>query len=509
MKRWHKHATAGGPRIQTSRTVRAYVQCSGLSKAPFNEHFEWDTEKVGNDLAYYMDIYDEDMDFAIATQHLIFPPSAVKIRNHTFPAPREKEIYVEARYGPSWRVPDHQARELAEKYPTLDEARVWSKNMLMLREARQDLHNGYRLLERASVDFKTGDIQIPANQEPPRHSAKDVAIEGFEMSADRKVLAGKVTIFPPDTGEDEILEYVMYWAKQEITWSDELMIMRVDSGLSSPEEEATESSTTEASWYGSQETIRPVGRIWRCRASPNPFKACSVRGMPLQVSLPAGILVPETVTHFGVTSANEAGECRRLASVKLSGEEEQDDFSSKVVLGVLQGFSTVNRAACGPGKYSLVDDGWKNVMDSMMKRTDASMKAALGLLAEWLEPVALTLEDCGASKAHKQFAGGLQRLRTGTMFYQPGQALSIDRQSIFHWVNNAITSFRKSEYGLFGRDLGGLVRQIAPRAEVEEQAASRSESAVSEQESEDAEEAVSSSSKAWKGLRVARAETAE
>ena len=57
-----------------------------------------------------------------------------------------------------------QARELAEKYPTLEEARagvlvlalavektaegeagnaeVWSQNMLMLRDARQDLHAG-------------------------------------------------------------------------------------------------------------------------------------------------------------------------------------------------------------------------------------------------------------------------------------------------------------------------------------------------------------------------------
>ncbi|CAK9106271.1 unnamed protein product [Durusdinium trenchii] len=43
----------------------------------------------------------------------------VMIRNISFP-----EIYVEARYGPNWRVPDHQARELAEKYPTLEEAKA-------------------------------------------------------------------------------------------------------------------------------------------------------------------------------------------------------------------------------------------------------------------------------------------------------------------------------------------------------------------------------------------------
>ena len=33
--------------------------CLRSAQAPFDEHFQWDTEKVGNDLAYYMDIYDE------------------------------------------------------------------------------------------------------------------------------------------------------------------------------------------------------------------------------------------------------------------------------------------------------------------------------------------------------------------------------------------------------------------------------------------------------------------
>lgn len=477
-----------------------------VNRAPFNEHFEWDTEKVGNDLAYYMDIYDEDMDFAIATKHLIYPPSAVKIRNHTFPAPREKEIYVEARYGPSWRIPDHQARELAEKYPTLEEARVWSQNMLMLREARQNLHAGFRLLERASVSFKTGDIQIRADQDPPHYSAKAMVLEGFGMSADRKVTAGRVTIFPPELEEEQIVEYVMYWAKQEISWSDELVIQRVDSGFSSEDDAVTESSTTnEALWY-TPEVIRPVVKIWRCKMAANPFKACSVRGMPLQVAIPTGIPVPETATHLGVTAANEAGENTRLTAVRLFGEEEQDGFSSKILLGVLQGFSTMNRAECGAGQHSLALDGWKNAMDSMMKRNDASMKEALSLLSDWLEPVALTLQDCGASTSHRQFAAALLRLRNGVMFYQPGQVLSIDKVSIFHWVHTAIASFRREEFGLFGRDVGNLVRQLVPLSPVQEQAdASKLDSHAPEATADAEVESVSSSS-SGQGLKVARAE---
>mmetsp|Transcript_57776 Transcript_57776/g.80199 ORF Transcript_57776/g.80199 Transcript_57776/m.80199 type:complete len:144 (+) Transcript_57776:3-434(+) len=143
----------------------------------------------------------------------------------------------------------------------------------------------------------------------------------------------------------------------------------------------------------------------------------------------------------------------------------------------------------------------------MMKRSDASMKEALSLLSDWLEPVALTLQDCGASNSHQQFAAALLRLRNGAMFYQPGQALSIDKVSIFHWVNTAIASFRREEYGLFGRDVGNLVRQLVPLspAQVQEQAdASKLESAAPETTA-DAEESVSSSSSV-QGLKVARTE---
>ncbi|CAJ1456682.1 unnamed protein product [Effrenium voratum] len=181
-----------------------------------------------NDLAYYMDIYDEEMDFAQATAHLIYPPSTVRIRNQSFPAPREQEIYVEARYGPSWRVPDHQARELAEKYPTLEEAKVWSANMLLLRSARSEAQLGYRMLERATVDFKTGDIVIRggANQEAPHSNARKIQLEGFQMSDARAVQGGRVFVTPPEEGEEQIVDYVMYWAKEEVSWSDDILLKR-------------------------------------------------------------------------------------------------------------------------------------------------------------------------------------------------------------------------------------------------------------------------------------------
>lgn len=121
---------------------------------------------------------------------------------------------MEARYGPSWRTPDHQAvvfwelsscfeaafeaRELAEKYPTLEEAKTWSANMLLLRAAQQDVLTGcagflseryfeafrrYRLLERASVDYKTGDIVVRGmGQERPHSLAKKVVLEDFVVA---------------------------------------------------------------------------------------------------------------------------------------------------------------------------------------------------------------------------------------------------------------------------------------------------------------------------------------
>eukprot|EP00913_Durusdinium_trenchii_P003505 g3245.t1 len=289
-----------------------------VNRAPFDQHFQWDTEKVGNDLAYFMDIYDEEMDFAQATKHLIYPASTVMIRNISFPAPREQdawerdlgprpfapaeEIYVEARYGPNWRVPDHQARELAEKYPTLEEAKVWSTNMLLLHAAQRDIQMGYRLLERATVDYKTGDIVIRSGDRP-RQLAKKLVLEDFQTS-DGHVTGGKITIYPPEHDEFQIVDYVLYWAKEEVsTWSDEITLKRIDSGMDTLEDANKEREEESGGSEWGYRPARPLGRIWRCKNVEDPFKRCSQRGIPLQVTIPHEIKVPEDATHLAAAAA--------------------------------------------------------------------------------------------------------------------------------------------------------------------------------------------------------------
>jgi len=365
------------------------------NRAPFDEHFQWDTERVGNDLAYYMDIYDEDMDFAQAMKHLVYPPSTVMIRNVSFPAPREQEIYVEARYGPSWRVPDHQAREIAEKYPTLEEAKAWSMNMLMLHAAQKDATIGFRLLERASVDYKSGDIVIRGlSQGHPQETAKNLVLEEFQME-DRKVKGGKVTVYPPERDESQILDYVLYWAKEEVSsWSDEILIRRIDSGLDSLEDAPAPKERDEGNeWYRPEPEPRPLGRIWRCKGVEDPFKSCSTRGVPLQVSIPHDIQVPSDATHFAVAAENEVGESQKLTAVNLNGDQEGDGFSTRVFFSILKGFEAQN---CATGGHQLEKEGWEQIVALMVLRTNSGMKEALTKLAEWLAPVSEILEDCQA-----------------------------------------------------------------------------------------------------------------
>ena len=437
-----------------------------VNRAPFDEHFEWDTEKLGNDLAYYMDIYDEDMDFAQATKHLIYPPSTVLIRNVSFPAPREQEIYVEARYGPSWRVPDHQARELAEKYPTLEEAKAWSTNMLLLQDAQKDASIGYRLLERASVDFKTGNIVVRGlSQEHPQERAFKLQLEDFAMSG-RRVKSGRVTVFPPEHGEMQILDYVLYWAKEEFsTWSDEINLRRIDSGLDSLEDVTgpPKAETEGNDWYRPE---RPLGRIWRCKDVEDPFKQCSQRGVPLQVSIPKGIQVPEDATHLAVATENEVGENPRLIAVNLNGEEGEkgDGFSYRVFLGIMKGFD----ANCGLGEEmpQLEKKVWEEIVALMVLRTNSGMKEALTKLAEWLETPSLKIfEACSeVDEAKQRFIGAMQRLKTGKIDYMPGEALSLDGISVFSHVNAAIQIFRNTHrsFANFGTEIGVLLRSLAP-----------------------------------------------
>lgn len=101
----------------------------------FTKSFEWQTDELGADIQYYMDIYDEGMDFAKSLAHLQYPLSNVTIRNRTFPAPHEQELWVEARYGPTWRTPDNALHGSDGAYRKLDEAKRWSESVLTARAA--------------------------------------------------------------------------------------------------------------------------------------------------------------------------------------------------------------------------------------------------------------------------------------------------------------------------------------------------------------------------------------
>lgn len=445
------------------------------NRAPFDEHFPWDTESLGNDLAYYMDIYDEDMDFAQAMKHLVYPPSTVMIRNVSFPAPREQEIYVAARYGPSWRVPDHQAREIAEKYPTLEEAKAWSMNMLMLHAAQKDATIGFRLLERASVDYKSGDIVIRGlSQGHPQETAKNLVLEEFQME-DRKVKGGKVTVYPPERDESQILDYVLYWAKEEVSsWSDEILIRRIDSGLDSLEDAPAPKERDEGNeWYRPEPEPRPLGRIWRCKGVEDPFKSCSTRGVPLQVSIPHDIQVPNDATHLAVAAENEVGESQKLTAVNLNGDQEGDGFSTRVFFSILKGFEAQN---CATGGHQLEKEGWEQIVALMVLRTNSGMKEALTKLGEWLAPVSEILEDCQAETVKQRFSAALSRLKTGEMHYKPGQALAVDGISIFSHLNSAIQTYRntRQSFSNFGTELGTLLSRLAPEVSTSEEPESSS-----------------------------------
>ena len=84
----------------------------------------------------------------------------------------------------------------------------------MIFKAFKDMFRRYRLLERASVDYKTGDIVVRGlGQERPPSLAKKLLLEDFAV-ADGKVKSGKITVYPPDHDEAQIVAYVLYWAKE-------------------------------------------------------------------------------------------------------------------------------------------------------------------------------------------------------------------------------------------------------------------------------------------------------
>lgn len=458
-----------------------------VNRASFDKSFEWDTEQVGNDLAYFLDIYDEDMDFAQKLKHLIYPLSNVTIRNRTFPAPREKELYVEARYGPSWRTPDHQARELESMYPTLDEGKKWSENMLLLQHAQEDATTAHRLLERATVDHKTGDLVVASfeYQRPPSHPVTEVEVVNWKASEDPNsklliVQGGTLKIKPPTEDEGEVLHYVLYWAAEmPKDWDVELQRLDIEAP-EEPETSSTTSVSTSAWWIpfavkqssqpSNGKRVRPFAKISRCSGAADPFKACGKRGEVLSVPFPPHVHIPLGATHVVVTTSNEAGESSEEVAAAIganAAEVQARTFSHRVQLGFLQGFASFAFALqnCTKGSPTRFQrKGIDDIIDLMIKRTTESMRAALVDLSEWLSPMVDVLKECpteGADELNNLYVVALKRLKTGQMEYIPGKVLSIDGESLFLSVNSAIGKLRKGKHSAFASELGSMLRPLA------------------------------------------------
>jgi hypothetical protein len=460
---------------QESHCARLCAVWEGLpvNRASFTNHFDWDTDQLGADIQYYMDIYDEGMDFATHLKHLHYPLSTVKIRNHTFPAPGEKELWVEAKYGSAWRTPDHQTHG-QNIYPTLQEAERWSKSMLMLRKARTDAVLGHRLLERATVDIKTGHVVVDesaAEVSVPDVEPKQVTIEGLRISSEGNVTNGSVIILPPDTNEGQITHYSLRWATERVKgWDLEL------------------ESIGDA-----------VAKVPRCSSGGDPFKACARHGLPLYAALPLNVRIPAEATHLVVIAANEAGVSSRKKGAALINDVPGSDamFSRRSMLGIFGGIApdSPKLAACVRGAAALLDHDkahrgdsstsnapellTKNSMEDrvvslMVRKTPADMRAALRVLSDWLQPVMSMLERCSrhelaAKAAHDSLVRAAARLSAPKEFnYEPGKALDIDGMTIFLGINHAIGELRKDNPSSFGMALGELLKPlgVAPAEKV-------------------------------------------
>jgi len=414
-----------------------------VNRKSFLSHFDWDTDAYGADIQYYMDIYDENMDFAEKLKHLHYPLTNVTIRNKTFPAPREPELWVEARYGPSWRIPDHKSRLTNDAgYPTIDEARSWSDGMLTLRKARTDAVLGHRLLERATVNHKTGNVEIAdvgVSPHPPSSKPKTVIVEGLRARPGGAVENGTVVVWPPTENEGEITHYVVYWAADRVKGWD-VVPERLGNAIMS---------------------------AFRCGGG-DPFKACYVFGQPLRVVLPRNATLPAGATDILVVCANEAGESTSEGTIGtiFSDTAGADSlFSRRAKLGILGGLApdATALANCVDGRDSSLkrSDLEEHVVNEMLRRTVDNMKHAIFQLADWLWPVADTLETCNETAANvtrQQLLQMFDHMKTPTNFnYEPGKALDIDGHTILRGVNNAIVQLRKDMPAAFGRAVGEMM----------------------------------------------------
>lgn len=428
-----------------------------VNKASFTKHFDWDNERLGSDVPYYMDIYDEHMDIGERFSHLMYPPSTVTIRNVSFPAPRDAELWIEAKYGPTWRTPDHVSHGGQGHYPTLSEGQAWSKGMVLLRSGRTDATVGHRLLERATVNHQTGNIVVQGGATAAwlTVKAKEFLLEGFETSTVRNATSGEddviisggmAVVTPPDEHECDITHYKFYWGAERLKGWD-LALEKLGNG--------------------------PLLAVPRC-GGDDPFQACSTYGVKLRAELPANEVVPPGATHLVVVVANEAGEANDAEDVPLYGGASHDSkeirYSRLIQLGLLSGYdaSVEGVPQCMDGRGPpIVKDGLVEATDTMLQRTPASMKKGLAMMADWVSSVCEVLSDCSSSAAApllaKSLAAALQHLREPEEFeYSPGEMLRLDGKSLINGVNAVITRLREDNTGAVGAAIGEILRLFAP-----------------------------------------------
>eukprot|EP00928_Gymnodinium_smaydae_P007649 TRINITY_DN12741_c0_g1_i2.p1 TRINITY_DN12741_c0_g1~~TRINITY_DN12741_c0_g1_i2.p1 ORF type:complete len:757 (-),score=149.98 TRINITY_DN12741_c0_g1_i2:97-2367(-) len=370
-----------------------------LNRAMYSRSFDWNVDRVGAEVQYYMDVYDEEMDFNVASKHLLYPLSNVTIRNRTFFAPREKELYVEARYGESWRTPDHESRELQDKYPTYQQAKDWSQAMLDLRAARRDAVKAHRLLERLTVEHRTNRFKFV---EGTSFAVPSTVPRRVDIEADEETKSLVVVVHPPEDeeAENQVSHYRVFLAIEEMHGYD-LQLKRLGDAVAS---------------------------AFRC-GSGDPFAQCASR-QTLRIAIPrnvstnasaAGLWPAQTdATHVVVVAANENGDSSQQAFAELRGGpgSEARAFSRRVQLGLLAGLSefsayggAASTSTCANATVAdLPRSGIDDIVMRMVKKTLEDMTAALRTLGSWLRPVERSLAECrdvGALRSRKSF--GRQR----------------------------------------------------------------------------------------------------
>jgi len=263
-----------------------------VNSKDYTKNFDWDTDQLGADLPYYMDIYDLEMDFVKAFSHLFYPLSQANIRNVSFPAPRDSRLWVEAKYGTGWDTPDYHSHGVAKIYPTLQEGKGWSAGQMFLNKAKSNGNLAKTVLAKALVDRKTGDIFLPRsialdflNKE---RTLEFVSLE--DATLDEDVLSGTVILGKVDEDDKGVTSFSLYFAREE-------------------ERETTIRGLTQRSTYW-QRLGGPFLEVDRCARGSGGRVLTECDPTVMYIDLPSHLKVPPNAELLLVTCITDFGESR-------------------------------------------------------------------------------------------------------------------------------------------------------------------------------------------------------